>query len=126
MKKIWKPITIVLVAMLFALPVFAGGDNANLPDDYEENPILSIEDEVQPLGADCAVCADCGLCTMAQTYYDATDWAIYAYDWCTCEGGYQPMRDAFVEQYVTITHTCTHCGISATTTNRYTDRQHFG
>lgn len=70
MKKIWKSFAIVLAAMLFALPVFAGGDNANLPDDYEENPILSVADEVQPLGA---VCADCGLGTMAQTYYDATD-----------------------------------------------------
>ena len=76
MKKNWKIIiSALLSAMLLSLPVFAGGDNANLPDDYA----------IEPRGP---ICLDCKIGTMEKTYFSETGWVTVDYVDCECEGGH--------------------------------------
>ena len=134
MKNIWKVLSaLCAMALLLTIPVFAGGDNANLPDDYEippvaesknENTFLTKESEIQPRGPQCSACGS----NMTKTDSSSSAWSTYDYAYCTCEGGGKPMDDALQERYVTTTYTCTNtkCGYSETSTQRFTRRVHYG
>ncbi len=113
MKKNWKIIiSALLSAMLLSLPVFAGGDNANLPDDYA----------IEPRGP---ICLDCKIGTMEKTYFSETGWVTVDYVDCECEGGHKPMQDVIQENTVTTVYTCTTCGLSDTETTVLTRQKHY-
>ncbi len=81
MQSIWKAVAVLCVAMLLlALPVFAGGDNANLPDNYdtpvvshEEKETLLVASEIHPCAALCSRCDS----PMVQTSSTSTEWSTY-------------------------------------------------
>ena len=107
MKQIWKIVSLLCAfGILLTLPVFAGGDHANLPANYE--PTLSETLPAPPLEEE-TVCVKCGIGKMIQVECTATDWHTYNYVDCECEGGYSPLRDAKQHRAVMIVSDCTNC-----------------
>lgn len=76
MKQIWKIVSLLCAfGILLTLPVFAGGDHANLPEETTypirwETVVPIEEDEVQPRAARCD---ECGVGNMIKTYSSSTD-----------------------------------------------------
>ena len=139
MKRCWKiAISILLTLALLILPVFAGGDQPNLPDEHEMEAVISERKErpdhgkIEEVTAEntenqshTAVCTYCNIYAVIKTESYETSWFTVDYVNCKCEGGYQPMQDVIQENIVTTVYTCTACGISKTETVTNTRQKHY-
>ena len=95
-KNIVKIFALTLAVVLLAVPVFAGGDQPNLPDDAI----------VHPRGAD--TCTECG---GEMVFYRSIegDWEIV--DYTSCQYGYNDHTDVVEEKVTTIKYRCNSCKI---------------
>ena len=110
MKRLWKIVSLLCAfGILLTLPVFAGGDNVNLPDN---SAVVEIP------------CKYCGA-NMEQTYQRASNWFTIDYDDCKCEGGYSPMHDRIVQQHIVSIYSCAHCHRTESMMETVTKRGHF-
>ncbi len=133
MKRIWKVVSLLCAfGILLTLPVFAGGNNANLPENYEPTfpetipsslPVQETLVKGEPVFSE-TPCKHCGG-DMLRTSYDETDWYTYDYVDCTCEGGYSPMLDRLVHKSSTSVFTCNDCGLSEFNTEYLKKQVHY-
>ena len=102
MKKIVLSVfTLILALAMLMTPVFAGGDNANLPD----------ETEIQPRAQQCEEC------NIGSIYYLRTDYSPEYYigtiSYCKSSGG-NHHKDNVYEYTVTKVYQCNYCDVQST------------
>lgn len=128
-KTIVKIFVLLLVVVLLAVPVFAGGDQPNLPDEHEHEAVIETEKieivkfvevngEIQPRSFECPYCSN------GEMYHYSTttgDWETIYY--VPCRKGYTEHTDAYQEKVTTIKYKCGSC--AATDTSEYVDSRYI-
>lgn len=71
-KTIVKIFALLLVIVLLAVPVFAGGDQPNLPEEHEQEAVTIENTVIQPRAQQCSKCME-GSLNYSHTEY--TSWA---------------------------------------------------
>ncbi|MBQ8599179.1 MAG: hypothetical protein IJ411_03585 [Oscillospiraceae bacterium] len=114
-KSILKLFALLLIFTALVVPVSAGGDQPNLPDEFEHdaiaeavvNVVATVENtEVQPCVTD--YCSECdGEMSLYRTIEG--DWEIVAYE--PCQYGYGNHTDVVEEKVTTIKYRCNNCGV---------------
>ena len=98
MKKIILSVFVLIIALAMLMtPVFAGGNNANLPD----------ESEVQPRASRCH---ECTIGEMVYSYTETTSWVYNGFTQ-SCENGAGNHQDKWYTRTVIKVYECTYCGI---------------
>ena len=121
-KTIVKMFALLLVVVLLAVPVFAGGDQPNLPEEHEHEAVAETKDEhnhrviaeasvesteIQPRYTSCY---DCG---GAMSLYSSKTGSWETVSFTSCQYGYMNHTDKVQERVTTIKYKCTNsnCGV---------------
>ena len=107
-KTIVKIFALLLVIVLLAVPVFAGGDQPNLPEEHEQEAVLTENTGDQ---AHVAVCDHClkGYVQYLRTDY-GNEYFIGTIPYCH-DTGATDHSDKVYTYSITKVYQCTYCGV---------------
>ena len=107
-KTIVKIFALLLVIVLLAVPVFAGGDQPNLPEEHEQEAVLTENT------GDQARAAMCDRCLKGYVQYLRTDYGneyfIGTIPYCHATGA-TDLSDKVYTYSITKVYQCTYCGV---------------
>lgn len=119
-KTIVKIFALMLAVVLLAVPVFAGGDQPNLPEEHEHEVVVETKDEhnhtviveapvesaeIQPRYTSCSNCGG----SMSLYSSKTGSWETVSYT--LCQYGWMDHTDKVQEKVTTIKYKCADCGV---------------
>ena len=110
-KTIVKILALMLAVVLLAVPVFAGGDQPNLPEEHEHETVLTENAEGQARAAMCDRCLK-GYVQYLRTDY-GNEYFIGTIPYCH-DTGATDHSDKVYTYSITKVYQCTYCGVQNT------------